>query len=260
MQLGQSIALSQAFESIATSEHRYRQLVEISPDAIFIQQDNMFSFANAAGIKLLGAHKSIQILHRSIFDFFHPASQKLLKDYLANNNTAKQASFIEGKIVTIDNKTLDVEVVSSPFTYQNRPAIYLIMRDISERKQSKLQLEVQYEIARTLAESTTLHEATTQMLKIICERMRWDIGVMWAVDKKENVLQCITTWQAPTIKNNKFRKKCLSMTFEPGVSLPGEAWETISNLRRNSGGSSPRLSKSFNNIRVKNGNIFSNFL
>jgi len=226
MQLGQSIALAQAFENITTSEQRHRQLVEISPDAICILQDNKFSFANPAGVKLFGAQKPEQILNRSVFDFFEPASQLALKEYMTGEKTEKKMPFMEGKIVTIDSKILDVEVVSSPFIYQNKPAIYLIMRDNTERKRSKLHLEVQQAIAWNLAESATLNEATTQILKVICERLHWDIGVMWAVDKKENVLRCVTVWQTPAIQNDDFKKICLSMTSTPGDGFTGKVWQS----------------------------------
>lgn len=226
MQLGQSMALAQAFENLATSEQQHRQLVEISPDAIFIQQEGKFSFANTAGIHLLGAKNLKQILNQSVFDFFQPEYQLTLKKYMAGKKTKKQTPFMEGKIVTLDNRIIDVEVVSSKFIHQNKEAVYLIIRDITERKQSKLQLEVQYAIAWILAESTTLHEATNKILKIICESLQLDIGTMWAVDNKENFLRCITIWQTPDIKNDTFKQKCLQMTFAPDIGDPGRAWKS----------------------------------
>ncbi|HUX79909.1 MAG TPA: diguanylate cyclase [Alphaproteobacteria bacterium] len=225
MQLGQSMALAQAFENLAISEEQHRQLVEISPDAIFILQEDKFSFANAAGLKLLGAHKPEQLLNQSVFDYFKPESRLALKEYMTERNKGKQTPLIEGKIETIDKSVLDVEVVASPFTYQNKPAVYLIIRDITERKRSRLYFEVQYAISLILAESTSLQEATTQILKVICERLNWDIGAIWAVDAKANVLRCITVWQAPTTQIDEFKKKSLSITFERGMGFPGKVWK-----------------------------------
>lgn len=226
MQLGQSLSLAQAFENLANSEQQHRQLVEISPDAIFIQQEGKFSFVNTAGIYLLGAKNAQQILNKSVFDFFLPEYRLALIEYMEGKKTKKKMPYMEGKIVALDNKIIYVEVVSSKFIYQNKEAVYLIIRDITERKQSKLQLEIQYAIAWILAESTTLHEATNKILKIICESLQWEIGAMWAVDNKENFLRCITIWQSPSIKNDVFKKKSANMTFAPGIGDPGRAWET----------------------------------
>jgi diguanylate cyclase (GGDEF)-like protein/PAS domain S-box-containing protein len=225
-QLGQSMALVQTFETLAFSEEQHRQLVEISPDAIFIQQDEKFSFVNTAGMKLLGANKPKQLQNHSVFEFFKPEYQLAIKKHLTQLRKEQATPLVEEKIVTIDNKSLDVEIVASSFTYQDKPAIYLIMRDISERKRSQLHLEVQYAIAWTLAESSTLNEATTQILKIICDSLKWDIGAIWAVDKKEDVLRCITVWQTPSIQSDDFQKKCLNVTFAPGVGFPGKVWQS----------------------------------
>lgn len=225
MQLGQSMALARAFENLAASEQQHRQLVEISPDAIFIQQEGKFSFVNAAGISLLGAKHSKQILNQPVIDFFQPDYRLALKEYIEGKKTKQQMAFMEGKIVTLDDKIIDVEVVSSPFLYQNKAAIYLIMRNITERKLAELQLEVQYAIAWTLAASATLYEATTQILKVICEQLDWDVGAVWAADNKDSKLHCITIWQRPSITNDVFKKKCLHMTFAPNIGDPGRVWK-----------------------------------
>ncbi|MBA3813487.1 MAG: EAL domain-containing protein [Alphaproteobacteria bacterium] len=226
MQIGQSIALAEAFETLTTSEQQHRQLVETSPDAIFIQQDDKLAFVNAAGLKLLGEQKQKKILTQSILDFFQPADRQVMREYISGKDTTMELPFVEKKIARDDNKIIDVEVTASPFTYQNKPATYLIMRDISDSKQSKLHLEVQYAIAWTLAKSTTLQEATNEILKVICQRLSWDIGVIWVVDKKLNILRCVTIWQTPDITNDEFKKECLSLTLTPGQIFPGIAWKS----------------------------------
>lgn len=224
MQLGQSITLAETFENLINSEKRYRQLIEISPDTIFILHDEKFSFVNIAGIKLLGAKNPEQLIDKSVVDFFQPEYHLAIKEYISEKNAKKPKTFMEGKILTIDNKILDVEVISSTFTYRNVPSTYLIIRDITESKRSKLHLEVQYSIAWILAESATLHEATMRILKVICERLNWDMGLIWAVNQKENILQCISIWQTPDIHSVHFRDKFLKMTLAHGIGSPGKVW------------------------------------
>jgi len=225
MQFGQSIALASIFDKLGSSEKRYRQLVEISPDAIFIQQDEKFVYANSSALKLLSASTSNELLDHSFFDFFPADYQKVIKKYVKQSKDQVSMSLSEGKIINLKGGILDVEIVVSPFLYQEKPAVYMIMRDITERKQSALHLEIQYAIAWILAESATLFVATAKILKIICERLQWDCGTIWAVDKEANILRCTKVWQMPQIQNESFREETQNYNFELGMGLPGQVWK-----------------------------------
>src|SRR5579864_5760072 len=50
-----------AEEALLSSEERYRSLVELSPDALFVEIEDRVVFINSAGIKLLGASGPEQI-------------------------------------------------------------------------------------------------------------------------------------------------------------------------------------------------------
>ncbi len=226
MQFAQSIALTSAFKKLGSSEKRYRQLVEISPDPIFIQQDEKFVYANSSALKLLGAHHLDDLLARSFYDFFPSGYQKVIKEYTHLSKCEASTSLLEGKIISLKGDTLDVEIVVSPFAYQGEPAVYMIMRDITERKRAALHLEIQYAIAWILAESDTLYLATAKILKIICERLGWDCGAIWAVDKEANVLRCTRVLEMPHIKNHIYQEECQNSNYAPGVALPGQVWKS----------------------------------
>lgn len=224
IQFGQSIALAEAFEKIDSSEKRYRQLVEISPDAILIQQEGVFVYANKAALSLLKAESIENLLAFSFYDFFTPDYKKVIANYIQHNKSTEAITLKDGKVINLMKETLDVEIVVSPFQFQEKEAVYIIMRDITQRKRSALQLEIQYAIAWILAESATLFVATAKILKIICERLQWDFGTIWAVDKEANVLRCTRVWQMPDIQIDSFQKKCENITFAPGTELPGVVW------------------------------------
>ncbi len=225
MQFGLSIALASAFDKLGSSEKRFRQLVEISPDAIFIQQDGKFVYSNTSALKLLGAKNSDELLIHSFYKFFLPDFQKVIKYYIEQNEDQDPALLFEGNVINLKGDILDVEMVLSPFLYQERSAVYMIMRDITERKRSALHLEIQYAIAWILAESATLFVATAKILKIICERLQWDCGTIWAVDQEANVLRCTRVWQMPEIYNDEFQELSQNMICPPGIGLPGKAWQ-----------------------------------
>ena len=225
LQLGQSIALALAFKNLASSETRYRQLVEISPEAILIKQDRKFVYANSAAFKLLNAVSLNELAGVSFYDFFPAECHAEIKNHIKKSKDTFSVSEIECGMLNLKGDHLDVEIVISPFYYQKRSALYMIIRDITQRKRSALHLEIQYAIAWILAESQTLFISTGKILQIICERLQWDCGIIWAVDKESKVLRCTRIWQTPKITNEKFTEMNEAFQFPIGVGLAGRVWQ-----------------------------------
>ncbi|HEY9125033.1 MAG TPA: PAS domain S-box protein, partial [Bacteroidales bacterium] len=127
--------------ALKESEEQYRGLVEVSNNAVFINQNNMIVYANPAAIRLFGAQTADQILYKSPFDFFHPDYHEIIikriKSMLEEGVTAP---LIEEKIVRLDGKVLDVETTAAPFILKGEKAIQVILRDITERKQMEEEL------------------------------------------------------------------------------------------------------------------------
>jgi PAS domain S-box-containing protein len=51
------------------SQDRYRTLVEISPDAVFLHQEGKIIYANPAALRILGASQPGEIIGKNILDF-----------------------------------------------------------------------------------------------------------------------------------------------------------------------------------------------
>ncbi|HLF93008.1 MAG TPA: ATP-binding protein [Planctomycetota bacterium] len=148
-----------AEESMRESEERYRQLVELSPDAIVIHADGKLVYVNSAATALFGAKSPVEIVGRPILDFVPPEvrddeASRILKIQDGN----EQAALYEEKLVRLDGSQVDIEVASISFVYQGRPASQVIIRDITTRK----------EVERMKNEfvSTVSHELRTPITSI----------------------------------------------------------------------------------------------
>jgi len=82
-------------------------------------------------------------------------------------------------------------------------------------------------IARILAESPALPNATVRILRTICEMLNWEVGDMWTHDPQANVLRCLTVWHSPSIDFDSFVSYSRARVFERGVGLPGRVWSTL---------------------------------
>lgn len=123
-------------EALQKSEERYRSLIEYSPDTIAVIANNgKIVFMNAAGISLVKAHDISDILNHDINKIIHPQFQSLVERFFAliyKNQKPFKLKLI--KILTCTNEDIDIEMTGIPTTYNEQPAIQLVMRDVTEVK------------------------------------------------------------------------------------------------------------------------------
>ena len=130
-----------AQEALRESEERYRQLVELSQDIIFIKSAGKVVFINDAGVQMLGASSAEQILSKDMLDFVHPDSKSLVKEHVetAGRQTGK-LPVIEVKYQRLDGGTFFGEETATLIMHEGKPAIHVFVRDITNRKNLEAQL------------------------------------------------------------------------------------------------------------------------
>lgn len=124
-----------AEEALSESEQRYRGLVELFPDAIFVHTKGTLIFANSEGAKLLGAEKPEDLYGRVALDFVHPdnrdfVTQRITKAFLTGEPNAP----VEELFVKLDGSSVPVEVASVPLIFRGENVLQVIARDITDRK------------------------------------------------------------------------------------------------------------------------------
>ncbi len=125
---------------LAESEEQYRSLVEISQDAIWINQDNRIVFCNPAAVRLFGAADAGEVLGRNPYDFFREDFHDLIRERIEIVLKGGNVPVIEEKMMKFDGTVIDVEVAASSFTYKRKPAIQVVARDITRRKRDLAKL------------------------------------------------------------------------------------------------------------------------
>ncbi|HLF26699.1 MAG TPA: PAS domain S-box protein [Anaerolineae bacterium] len=127
------------------SEERYRQLVDLSPDAIFIEEidaGERLAFVNSAGARLLGAAAPGDLIGKPIWEFVHPDYHDRVRDRIQQLKHNPAAPSLEEKFVRLDGAVVDVEVSAARLTYRDKLAIQVIAHDITERKRTEEQLQL----------------------------------------------------------------------------------------------------------------------
>lgn len=123
------------------NEEKYRNLVEISPDGIFIIQNSIIVFVNNSGQKLLDANYKVDIIGKNILELFPKLFNSKIGDSLSEifiNPII--GNLVEARMLNFSKKVLDVEISAALFDYNNVASIQLIITDISQRKLTEAHL------------------------------------------------------------------------------------------------------------------------
>jgi PAS domain S-box-containing protein len=137
--LERQIEERQRFESgLMESEERYRKLVELSPDGVYLFSEGRVVFANGAAAKLIGAPAPEQLIGKTIDDLVHrdyrEASRQRIKRVLEQR---QDYSAVEIELVQHGGGSVRVEVASSHVTEAGKPAALIMARDIRPRRQAE---------------------------------------------------------------------------------------------------------------------------
>jgi PAS domain S-box-containing protein len=131
-----------AEKELAESERRYRELVELSPDAIFIQTEGKIAFINPAGVKLFGATRPEELLGLPALDLIHPDFKEIVAERMQVLRDEKTpVPRIEEQYLRLDGSIVDVEVAVAPFVFQGKLGAQVMVRDITERKRAIQEIE-----------------------------------------------------------------------------------------------------------------------
>jgi PAS domain S-box-containing protein len=165
----------QTQELLQKSEERYRQLVELCPDALLVIAEEQIVFANTAAHRLLGVADPEQLLGKPVDDFVQLESREAFHRHLRElppedsvTDTRKASAVLQLRAITFsevvfqrpDGSRVFVEVAGTRLTFQDEPAIQLIAHDITDRKAAAAELR------ESEARKTAIFEASLEA--IVC--------------------------------------------------------------------------------------------
>jgi len=139
--------------AIREIEQRYLGLLEMSGEAILIVCETRIVFASRIACELLAADPDI-LLGQLLQDFIRPRDRDAFAariDALALQG--QTAPFVHRKLLRTDGRMVEVEIALHACGYRGRPAVQVLMRDVSERQRMLAQVArlAQYDSLTELA-------------------------------------------------------------------------------------------------------------
>jgi diguanylate cyclase (GGDEF)-like protein/PAS domain S-box-containing protein len=140
------------FSKLKESEARFRRLVELSPEPIMVHSEEKLIFVNKACLKMIQAEDEKEVLGKSVFEFIpeelHKAAKKRMNLLLKGAEIKPK----EQQFITSSGSLIDVETAGMQIEFEGKPAIQMVIRDITTQKRIRKELEDSQQRYRSLFE------------------------------------------------------------------------------------------------------------
>ena len=127
---------------LSASEERYRLLVEALPDCVFVHSAGAIVFINRAGVEMIRGAGPSAVLGKSIMSFVHPESVPTVSARVRMMmQQGLRAPMMVERFVRLDGTDFYAEAIATPLVFEGRPAIQVVMRDITARRGAEAELQ-----------------------------------------------------------------------------------------------------------------------
>lgn len=137
----QALEQRRAAQERAEVGERFAALVNLSPDAILIHRDGVIKFANWAAARMWGAQSPQELVGKPALDLVAPAFRPVVQQRVAQAlATGQPAPPLVEEFLRLDGSTFRGEAAAAPLTYEGRPAMEVVVRDVTEREKAEAAL------------------------------------------------------------------------------------------------------------------------
>jgi PAS domain S-box-containing protein len=175
----------QTEEALRESEERYRELVYSSPEAVIVHSDGQFLYANPAALRLYGARSLDQLRQKTVLDLIPEDERTEIALRMEQWKAGERLSLKETKLTRLDGRVIEVESVGGAISYNGKPAVQVMIRDITQRKNREKEREKNNRTLRALSKSNQAMMRAVDEYKYIeevCKIIVEDCGhaMVWA--------------------------------------------------------------------------------
>jgi PAS domain S-box-containing protein len=140
LHLGEFITRCKAEIALAENEAKFRTLTEMAPTAIFIHDEGVVVYANAAFEALTGFARA-EVLNRFVWPLFHHEDRDDLQERARRRQRGEYLQTRwQARVVRKDGEVRWIDYSAARITLDNRPAVLCAVSDVTEQRALEVQL------------------------------------------------------------------------------------------------------------------------
>ncbi|MBS0290688.1 MAG: response regulator [Proteobacteria bacterium] len=243
-----------AKERLHKSEIMFRQFAESIKDVFWRTSSNIndLIYVSPAYEEIFGVSNQLIIQdpyswQQLIVDEDRVAVKNHIRSVVKNQTNGQVQYRIRKKDGTIRH------IYNKTFCLRNEKGIVVnyigIATDITEYLHNQQNIMLEQNLRRIFDRSNTFAKAAPKLIQFVCNLFQWEVGEIWLIDEKENMLRNVMTRHSKGIRNlnSSFSRE----TYSKGEGFLGKLWQSpttiyIKNVSQNADFKNLDLIKQFN--------------
>ncbi|GAA0715457.1 EAL domain-containing protein [Dokdonella soli] len=99
-------------------------------------------------------------------------------------------------------------------------------QEVATREKAQRQLDVQFAVARVLAEACTWDEAIASFFRVVCQNLYFALGSLFRIDSASDAAYCVAGWCSDLPLLGDFMTRTRESKFKSGIDAIGRVWLT----------------------------------
>ncbi|MEO8407635.1 MAG: PAS domain S-box protein, partial [Oxalobacteraceae bacterium] len=205
--------------NIVEAEQRYRALVSLSPDSIYIYQGGRLVYMNQAGAHLFGAAEPVDVLALPYQALFHPDDWPLIQKRIHNAENGLPNPSIVLRCRRFDGSDFEMEILSTNFNHYGENAIMVVARDVTRRMQRERLIKESANILEMAAKNQPLTQILDRIARLMEQQVPGTMASVMLVSEDGLQLYC---GAAPGLPES-FRRVVTGASIGPAAGSCGTA-------------------------------------
>lgn len=235
------LGICRDISEILRQKELYQNLFDNLPVGVVIHQDGKIVKCNKTAVRACGAESENDLIGKPVLNFVHPDFVEIAKERIRRIiEYGEEVPPVEEKLICPDGRVIDVEIRSSRIIWEGKPAVQVVVSDITEIKRLHRELMQRY------SDEQKLKSRFEAILKNISD------GVLY--QNEQGIIEFVNE-EFCKIAGYRSPDELIGKTFDEFLEKFKELLEDLKEIDKIKGWVRDREFVKYDELKLKNGRI-----